>query len=556
MTVPQRTYTDTSLQYMQFLQGLGGTERTTTGDPGAMDALARILQTQMGQLTPEGIAGLIREIFEQGGKAVPQIATQFGQSAGARTSSNSGINIANANLQKELASKSMSAIMQAQQAAANTAAVLGGLNKTESTGSTASWAQLLPFAPAAMKTLGINKLFDPKDSAANASFDTGANTLNGMSGSTFNYDSGASYGFDVGGGFGGSGFDAVDFGGSSVDLSGGGFDGFDAVDLGGGSADFDFSGFDLGFKDGGRVDRETIAKKLAAQKGKKPKGYAEGGQVTRSVNSGPQFGLTGPGGAPIRGITYNGLGNGGSIIPELSAITGVGGTEAGRSFEAPKEPSNLGYDTNGSGAGISVPSVVGTPSENAAAIAGMVSMAVATALGIPAAVPAMAMTAMGIPNSSMSPVGKSISAIMSMLSQAVSGISNDDSVAPPTEGGMSTVGPTGAGMSTTAAASQGLTISLDSIADAVDDGMTAVDGMDAGTSGDSGDSVGDAAAAGVGGGGFKAGGKIKGKGTETSDSINIDVSDGEYILNAEATEMFLPLVEMMNALGLQQRGGK
>lgn len=543
MTVPQRTYTDPTLNYLQGIQSLGGKEKTITGDPNATNALNQILQTQMGQLTPQGMKDLIAAIFEQGGKAVPVIATQFGQAAGARTSNNSGIAIANKNLQKELMEKSAQMIFQAQSEAAKTAGTLGALNKTQTTGSTASWMQALPFLPGILNKMGVSKLFE--DGAASGtgtavSFDQGSSALNGFSlGGTDT--GGASYGFDVGGSFDAGGFDSFDAGS---------FDSFDGGDLGGFDVDASssvefvdgFEGFDLGFADGGLVSRKKLG--MAS---KKPRGYADGGQVHGEQ---PR---------PVRGITDMGDN---SVVPLLSAITGVGNDNSGaRGFVAPVDPKkqSTGSDQN-DGPGISVPSVVGTPDENAAAIAGLMGLAVSTALGIPAAVPAMAMSALGIPNSSMSPIGKSVSTIVSMISQAISGlgVSNDDSVAPPTEGGMSTVGPTGAGMSTTG----GLSTSLgDSIAASMDgSGMTADS-----SSGDSGagasssggtDGVGDAAAAGVDGGGFKKGGKIKGPGTETSDSIPITVSDGEYVLNAEATEMFLPMVEMMNAIGLKSRGSK
>ncbi len=547
MAAPQQTYQDPTVGYLQFLQGLGGKEGTVTGDPGAMEALRNILNLQMGQLTPEGIAGLIKEIFEQGGKAVPQIATQFGQAAGARTTNNSGIKIANANLQKELASKSMSAIMQAQAAAAQTAGVLGGLNKTETSGSTLSAMQLLPFAPAMLKKLGVDKLFNT-DSATNASYDTGANTLNGLTGNVFEGGS-TGYNFDSG----------IDFsaGGGMTDYGGGfGSDGIDigGFDAGGSSVEFveGFDGFDLGFKNGGLVSRKKMGSAA-----KKPKGYADGGRVT-SVGGTPEdvIDVTG---RPIRGVNYNGGNTADSLIPLLASINGVGSTDA-RNFNAPIDPKKsdgFGDHTN-SGPAVSVPSVVGTPEENAAAIAGIVGMAVATALGVPAAVPGVAMSLAGIPNSSMSPTGKSLNFALNLISQLVSPDAVNDSTPSVGEAGMSTVGPTGAGMSTTANSSQGLTVSMDSInapAQGIADSLgLSVGDIGGGSSGGT-DGVGDAAAAGVGGGGFKKGGKINGPGTETSDSITIEVSDEEYVLNAEATKMFLPVIEVMNAIGLQQRNG-
>lgn len=47
---------------------------------------------------------------------------------------------------------------------------------------------------------------------------------------------------------------------------------------------------------------------------------------------------------------------------------------------------------------------------------------------------------------------------------------------------------------------------------------------------------------------FADGGLITGAGTGTSDSINANVSNGEYIINANATKMFFPLIESINSI--------
>lgn len=528
MTVQQRTYSDPTLNYLQGIQSLGGKEETITGDPNATNALNQILQTQMGQLTPQGMKDLIAAIFEQGGKAVPVIATQFGQAAGARTSNNSGIAIANKNLQKELMEKSAQMMFQAQSEAAKTAGILGALNKTSSTGSTASWMQALPFLPGLLNKMGVSKLFE--DGAASGtgtavSFDQGSSALNGFSlGGTDT--GGASYGFDVGGSFDAGGFDSFDTGS---------FDSFDGGDLGGFDVDASssvefvdgFEGFDLGFADGGLVSREKLG--MAS---KKPRGYANGGQVHGEQ---PR---------PVRGITDMGDS---SPVPLLSAITGVGGDGGGRGFVAPVDPKKSnGVSDQNDGPGISVPSVVGTPEENEAALLGMVGM-VASTLGFPMA--NMVISAItGKPVTSMSPIAQLGKAALGLLSQAANQDGDDASSTP-----SSVSGDIGAEVS--------VSIPDDAVAfDAPVSGIAESMGVDAGglggTSSGGTDGVGDAAAAGVDGGGFKKGGKIKGPGTKTSDSITITVSDDEYVLNAEATEMFLPMVEMMNAIGLKSRGSK
>jgi hypothetical protein len=58
-------------------------------------------------------------------------------------------------------------------------------------------------------------------------------------------------------------------------------------------------------------------------------------------------------------------------------------------------------------------------------------------------------------------------------------------------------------------------------------------------------------------GGFKDGGLLKGPGTGTSDSIPLWGSNGEFMVNAEATKKYLPMLEMINSgRGLKfARGG-
>lgn len=48
---------------------------------------------------------------------------------------------------------------------------------------------------------------------------------------------------------------------------------------------------------------------------------------------------------------------------------------------------------------------------------------------------------------------------------------------------------------------------------------------------------------------FAEGGKVIGPGTGTSDSINAQLSNGEYVMTAKATKMFEPMLAAMNAIG-------
>ena len=48
-----------------------------------------------------------------------------------------------------------------------------------------------------------------------------------------------------------------------------------------------------------------------------------------------------------------------------------------------------------------------------------------------------------------------------------------------------------------------------------------------------------------------SGGIVRGQGTTTSDSITTRLSNGEFVVNAKATQAFLPLLNSMNDAGLQ-----
>ena len=54
---------------------------------------------------------------------------------------------------------------------------------------------------------------------------------------------------------------------------------------------------------------------------------------------------------------------------------------------------------------------------------------------------------------------------------------------------------------------------------------------------------------------FATGGLVAGPGTETSDSINAKLSNGEYVVNAASTSQFLPLLQALNNSGVAQVQG-
>ncbi len=280
---------------------------------------------------------------------------------------------------------------------------------------------------------------------------------------------------------------------------------------------------------------------------KKAPGYAEGGAVTRrgedksidSVGSTPSN-IFDESGRMIRGVTYN---DGGELVDLIAAMTGVSNPRNPQQARParPKIPTIAEDPNNGSGPGTSVPSVVGNPDENAAALAGLVSMAAMTSLGLPGIVGSLAMNTMGVPNTSMNPMSQLTQMVMSMVSgggaDGMSGLPG--TMAAPDVDGFSQAPPNDS-MST------GLTPdgTVDSSMGFANDGI----GVGTSTSGDTGGNTGESVS-----GTYARGGEIDGVGGPTDDLININVSDGEYIVNAESTKMFLPMLEMLNAVGLKNR---
>lgn len=135
-----KSYTDPSLQILNFLLGAGGTKSTTTQsssiDPAIQAQLNTLLGQQMSQITPEGMSALIGAIFRQGAQQVPVLATQFAQSAGARANNNSPLNLANQQLQTRLADQAMQSLLTAQNQASATAARAADATRTTTNSTT------------------------------------------------------------------------------------------------------------------------------------------------------------------------------------------------------------------------------------------------------------------------------------------------------------------------------------------------------------------------------------------------------------------------------------
>lgn len=285
-----KSYADPSLQILNFLLGAGGTKSTTTQsssiDPAVMAQINTLLGQQMSQITPEGISALIGSIFRQGAQQVPVLGMQFAQSAGARASNNSPLNLANQQLQTRLADQAMQSLLTAQNQASATAARAADATRTTSTNVTnkarAPGLAALPFLIGQIPNIkkGINGLMDLGSSA-----DTGFGSVPGGTGgfgqtvnnpSAYIAPSLGNDGFDV------SMFaegDGLDF--SNLMESGQLFADVPFVDIGSSIAE-SFSAPDYGifFADGGLVEaRKILGGSAAARRDKE----AEDANVKRET---------------------------------------------------------------------------------------------------------------------------------------------------------------------------------------------------------------------------------------------------------------------------------
>ena len=286
-----KSYTDPSLQILNFLLGAGGTKSTTTQsssiDPAIQAQLNTLLGQQMSQITPEGMSALIGAIFRQGAQQVPVLAKQFAQSAGARASNNSPLNLANQQLQTRLADQAMQSLLTAQNQASQTAVRAADATRTTSTNVTnkarAPGLAALPFLIGQIPNIkkGINGLMDLGSSA-----DTGFGSVPGGTGGFGQVVNNPS--MYIGPALSAPTIDAsifaegdgLDFG-NILAASGGGLD--FATEMANLTSGMDLGGvipWDLGFADGGLVRAKEVRIRGYADGGMvSARGYADGGAI-------------------------------------------------------------------------------------------------------------------------------------------------------------------------------------------------------------------------------------------------------------------------------------
>lgn len=270
--------------------------------------------------------------------------------------------------------------------------------------------------------------------------------------------------------------------------------------------------------------------------GRRRPGYAEGGPVNVGLRARANT-LRDPN-AVASNSQY--VDNSASrMIGQRGTVATNQSTRGGAAGASPRRRVGTDLSIPGSGDAVSTPDAVGTPTSNESAVAGLglgiVGAMTATPLGLAAAIA----NNLGLTNiNTLSPIAAIVQALVNSNSSA-GGDENDG-----LPEGHVTVDPLTPDTSTGNDGTDGMG---DAPAGSVSVGAGVGDSGDSSGVGDGGVGPG-----GTGGDGWKTGGEIDGPGTETSDSIPINVSDGEFVVNAAATKMFLPIIEQMNNMGRMQ----
>jgi len=530
----------TEIQYQsqlpQLLTQLLGSKQTSSSTPGVTAPLEELFTSAMGASkagVPE-MQQLIASIFQEGATKVPELSHAFANATGSRTTGNASLALALGDLNRQLSSQAAQAVLTNQtnnrQIAANAGSGIAQATRGASTTQT-NKAGVNPLLLSLLGT-GVNKLDKLgkldwlKSSTMAPVVDGVAIPVGDITGSGMDSFPEFSQPFpDIGG--------AGDFGSVGTDVLAGAADslgfgsdiGFDAA-----IPDFDFSFFDPDFGTGADFGSLDLGSFLFADGGHvgsrmmRPRGYADGGSVTSPTVSRnrayvPQTARRAPAVtastiAPTRRIPMRQQGTNAADYAADDATTGQG--DATSVVASP-------------------PGVVGTVSENNAAALGFVAAMMAAAIGVPGlatvanavtggkSLPAMALSnllaTLGLTNNSAGDGGMSNNAAPTTATVSVGeGFADDaddaDVDAPSAPG---TVGSVSESIGSSDGSGTGVGTSSGS-------GVSADGSASSGADGDSG--VGSTGA-------YANGGKVKGPGTGTSDSIAARLSDGEYVIPAD-----------------------
>jgi len=116
-----------------------GTSTATTSTSAELAPLIAAFTQAQGGMDPAQLSALITSIFTEGAAAVPALTQQFANSTGSRVSGNSGLNLALGDLNRNLSSQAVQALLQynqgSQRTAADTAAqIAANTRQTQQTG--------------------------------------------------------------------------------------------------------------------------------------------------------------------------------------------------------------------------------------------------------------------------------------------------------------------------------------------------------------------------------------------------------------------------------------
>jgi hypothetical protein len=560
-------------------------EKTTTsasGNTAPLDEVFRNAMTASG-MNVQDMSTMIESIFREGSTKVPELANLYANSTGGRVSGNSALNLASGDLNRQLTTQAMTALLNhgnTNRQIAGTAA--NGIAQATRGTTSSTKPKVNPLVTilggTLLNKLGkndtaknlLNKVFNNEDSPTDISLAGTPTDHLGDPYSSGMYDNtggGDGVEIDFGGGDLGSNmvFDGLDYGPdpTSVDFGdGGGFDAdfdqyapIDATNLDFDTGSFleEFGDWDLGFKNGGSLNAVN----------RKPRGYADGGVINnrnKVINGAP---TSRP--APLVQAMQQQV-----VRPPAT------GTPTRRPRGELLENSTVYGESGGNGMtnADNTNGVVGDADSNAAAVAGAIGLAASLGLGIPSAVTSAAMTAMGIPNSSMNPVSNLMSALISAMTSpegfpAPEGFDQAtvDSIANDNDAAVAGISAGSAGGTTGGANADGGTgdTGSDGVAGGTGVGTSGTDGSagsdggnSAGTSAGGGTTGGDTT--GGGAGTYRDGGLIRGPGTSISDSIravsrepggpDVSYSNNEYVMPEDVVRFWgtKKLDEMKNAL--------
>lgn len=518
----------TEIQYQsqlpQLLTQLLGSKETSSSTPGVTAPLEELFTSAMGASkagVPE-MQQLIASIFQEGATKVPELSHAFANATGSRTTGNASLALALGDLNRQLSSQAAQAVLTNQinnrQIAANAGAGIAQATRGASTTKTTK-AGVNPLLLSLLGT-GVNKLDKLgkldwlKSSTMAPVVDGVAIPVGDITGSGMDSFPEFSQPFpDIGG--------AGDFGSFGTDVLAGAADSFGfGSDIGFDAAipDFDFSFFDPGFGTGADFGSLDLGSFFAdgghvGSRMMRPRGYADGGSVISPTVS--------------RNRAY--VPQTARRAPAITAST-IAPT---RRIPMRQQSTNAADDANSSsGAATSVPGVVGTVAQNEAAVLGMLS-AVLGLTGIPG-ISTVSNAVTG--GRSMSPMAQMMQALMS----AVNGPADNSSVSPDSVASATGISGVNSGGLAGLGISLGLDASLDGTAATGDAGSGVGTGPGGAGGSGSGVGAGGSSASGADGdsgvgstGAYANGGKVRGPGTGTSDSIPARLSDGEYVIPAD-----------------------